>query len=153
MPRVTGIDLSFTGTGIVTWNGKKALDCRLVVTGTKDGTDQDRHRYIADEILLAVLDNKPHRIAIEDYIRRGMKNFNNVVRLAELGGVVKLRLWEAGFQWVTYTPTEVKLFATGKGNASKVDMVFAAKKIISLPDNNVADGLHIARYAWNRHYC
>ena len=43
----------------------------------------------------------------------------------ELGGVIRLGLYEAGISYVDVPPTCLKKFATGKGNASKSEVASA----------------------------
>ena len=43
--------------------------------------------------------------------------------LGELGGVVRLALYEAGVSYIDVPPTSRAKFATGKGNASKNEVV------------------------------
>lgn len=52
-------------------------------------------------------------------------------------------------QYVPVTTSEVKRFATGKGNADKVQMIEAAFSVLGrVPlDDNEADAVHIARWA------
>ena len=45
--------------------------------------------------------------------------------IGELGGVIRLLLWESGIPYVLIPPTCRAKFATGKGNASKNEVVSA----------------------------
>lgn len=45
--------------------------------------------------------------------------------LGELGGVVRLHLWDSGIPYVDVPPTSRAKFATGKGNAAKSEVVSA----------------------------
>jgi Holliday junction resolvasome RuvABC endonuclease subunit len=49
------------------------------------------------------------------------------VRLGEVGGAVRTRLFELGIPFIEIPPKQVKLWATGNGNASKDMMVEAAQ--------------------------
>lgn len=53
------------------------------------------------------------------------------------------------FQYTKATPTELKKFATGKGNSGKDKMIEAVLPILGRPpiDDNEADAVHIARFA------
>lgn len=50
---------------------------------------------------------------------------------------------------------ELKIFATGKGNAGKPEMVYAAAVVIGHEpaDDNEADAIHLARFAFNALNC
>lgn len=65
-------------------------------------------------------------IAIEGY--SFASNMAYARETAELGGVVRFTLWEAGRVYVDVPPSSLKMFATGKGNADKPSMHLAAIK-------------------------
>ena len=58
-------------------------------------------------------------VVIEDY---SYGSVGRVFNIAENMGLLKYKLWEAKIPFTTIAPTSIKKFATGKGNASKVDM-------------------------------
>jgi hypothetical protein len=61
---------------------------------------------------------------------------NSLCQIAELTGVIKQKLYEDGHYIRIHDPMSVKMFATGKGNASKTDMRKAAKlNEFELPDS------------------
>lgn len=67
----------------------------------------------------------------------------------ELQGVLKLFCEENGIEYRSYMPTEVKKFATGKGNSDKIKMIQAAKEKYGYEGNNdnEADAIHIYHLA------
>ncbi|MFW6219538.1 MAG: hypothetical protein ACOC33_01590 [bacterium] len=52
-----------------------------------------------------------------------------VFDIAETTAIMKVKLYEEGYPLRIYEPTVIKMFATGKGNAGKVEMNEAYKKI------------------------
>ena len=56
---------------------------------------------------------------------------------SELQGILKLYCQDGRIQYRGYSPSEIKKFATGKGNAPKKDVFGAAK--ITFPDQDVLD--------------
>jgi len=69
---------------------------------------------------------------------------------AELQGVLKLWAESINVPYRGYSPSEIKKFATGKGNANKEAMLKAAREKLNLPtvDDNEADArwlLELAR--------
>jgi Holliday junction resolvasome RuvABC endonuclease subunit len=68
----------------------------------------------------------PVAIGYEDYTFGSGKGAG-VIQIAELGGVLRLMLWEAGYKIRTHGPTSVKLAWTGHGNAKKKAMIDRAK--------------------------
>lgn len=70
--------------------------------------------------------------------------------LGELGGMVKLTLFERGFYPVIVPPTTLKKYVTGKGTGvPKSQMMLAIYKKwgADLPDDNAADSYALARIA------
>lgn len=74
---------------------------------------------------------------------------NAVIVQSELHGVLKLFCEENGIEYKAYSASEIKRFATGKGNAKKDAMIDAAKSKygINVIDDNHADALHIYHFA------
>lgn len=70
---------------------------------------------------------------------------NAVIVQSELHGVLKLFCEENKIDYRAYSPSEIKKFATGKGNANKQAMVEAAKSKYNYSgsDDNEADAIHI----------
>lgn len=73
------------------------------------------------------------------------RNQNAVIVQSELHGVVKLFCEENQLEYRAYSPKEIKLAATGKGNASKQAMIDACvSKYNHTPiDDNEADAIHM----------
>lgn len=63
----------------------------------------------------------------------------------EIQGVLKLWCTDQGVDFRAYSPSEIKKHATGKGNASKLQMMTAAERKWKRPieDDNIADALWI----------
>lgn len=83
--------------------------------------------------------------------------------IGELGGVVRYRLWQAGMKFVDIPPTCRAKFATGRGNASKNEVmssisartgiVFSGKGADDICDAWILEeiGLHLlgkSRFSW-----
>ena len=67
-----------------------------------------------------------------------------IISESELIGVVLLLCEELSLQCTAYSPTEIKKFATGKGNAKKIDMIAKAVELGYSPaDDNEADAIHL----------
>jgi Holliday junction resolvasome RuvABC endonuclease subunit len=85
-------------------------------------------------------DNRVDLVVIEGYSfgSKGRAVFN----IGELGGVVRLSLWEEGIPYVDIPPTCLKKFATGRGNSSKDDVLQAGVMRSgwhTFTDNNACD--------------
>jgi Holliday junction resolvasome RuvABC endonuclease subunit len=129
-PRVIGLDLSITATGIADHTG--ATRC---VGGKADRGDQ-RIVDIATEIS-AVCDGAD-LVVIEDLAVHGP---GNGMAAAQVMGAVKATLLRTTTPYALVPPSSLKKYATGKGNATKPDMAVALYKRagLELGDDNQVD--------------
>ena len=74
---------------------------------------------------------------------------NALIVEAELHGVLKLFCEENKIEYRAYSPSEIKKFATGKGNANKQQMIEFAKSKYNYDgnDDNEADAIHLYNLA------
>lgn len=72
-----------------------------------------------------------------------------VITQSELHGVLKIYCEEQGIEYKAFSPSEIKQFATGKGNANKLAMIKSAQQKYNYTgeDDNVADAIHIYHLA------
>jgi len=136
--RIVSFDLSLRATGYCHIDGSTGvLVCRA--------RGPERLAWIRDEVLGLVFEDKPHAVVIEgySYASRGA----SVVDIGELGGVVRVALYEACLPVVEIPPACLKRFAVGKGNASKDDVLQAGviRAGHTFADNNACD----AWWLWN----
>lgn len=136
-PRVIGLDLSLTATGIAPWvDGMPTFTVRTV---TADG-DQRLRRIVVDArteaydhvkgepIELAVIEDLPthaHSAGITGMVH----------------GAVRCALMALGVPYALIPPASLKKYATGRGNATKADMRMALYKRagLDLKDDNQVD--------------
>ncbi len=112
---VLGLDLSLTGTGIVILNRDKLLYSECFKPKNKSGSD--RLIEIRRKVKAILTEYNPQIICLEGYSfgSRGRALF----QIGELGGIIRILLHESGIKWIEITPSQVKKFATGKGNSGK----------------------------------
>lgn len=81
---------------------------------------------------------------MEDYFSG--RQPGSVISLAVLGTMVRLRLMESGYEFMTFAPTQIKKFETGKGIAPKDTMIKSVfkKHGFDTNSNNIADACAIA---------
>lgn len=85
-------------------------------------------------------------IDIVAYERAGGMFKGAIIVESEMIGALKLFCTENNIDLACYSATEIKKFATGKGNAKKEAMIEAAKELGYNPkDDNEADAIHIYR--------
>lgn len=76
--------------------------------------------------------------------------FSRAHALGELGGVIRVDLWERGIRCVEVAPKMLKSWAVGKGNAGKEEMLAAAiRGGYEGHDNNEADAWWLAHLGWH----
>lgn len=83
-------------------------------------------------------------INLVSYERPAGMHKSSIMVASEMVGVLKDLCIELGVELASYSATEIKKFATGKGNCGKPEMIEAAKKLGFNPqDDNEADAIHL----------
>src|SRR3990167_3594133 len=123
MPRIVmGIDPALVklGWAVISKQNDKAKTATWQ-TGTIQSKSDDilRLKEIRDQIVILAESAMPELIVIEGY-SWGSK-FQGPA-LGEIGGVIRLALFEAGFKIIAVAPTTLKKFVTGSGRADKPTM-------------------------------
>lgn len=131
MTTVIGLDPSLTASGIATGY----TDPWVIKSKYKS---MARIADIRDELRTAIGTPTDDIVVIEGYSMGSHNSHSH--ELGELGGVIRMWLYENGVKWVDVPPTTLKLFLTGKGNASKDDMIGAAVRLgCPVSNNNAVD--------------
>lgn len=165
-----GLDLSLTGTGMVVWDGRRVLRWRLLQTeplskegqsqgllpsGVFRGHQEDRIEWQRRRIAAAFRSLAPDLVVIEEYAF-GAKG-RGLTGIHELGGVIRNHLFRKNAVWLSIHNSVIKQYATGKGGASKEEMVAAAREFWDeFPAHfnhknggaDVADGYWLAHWGW-----
>jgi Holliday junction resolvasome RuvABC endonuclease subunit len=92
--------------------------------------------------------NEIHKLEDLDlivYERAAGRHTNSIIHQAKLIGIIEKWCEENSIEYKAYSATEIKKFATGKGNAGKPAMVKAAQDKLGYDgeDDNIADALWI----------
>lgn len=77
---------------------------------------------LRDKLVSFLISQNPSHVACEDY---ALARQAHVHGLGEVGGVVRLLCWDYQIPLRLYDVQALKIFATGKGNAQKAEMVAA----------------------------
>lgn len=111
--RVLGLDLSIAATGIAGAAGTLGTVINIGAAG------DERLTRIRDTVRGHLdFDDRPHLVVIEDVVvRSGASSV-----LGMLHGVVRADLLDRNIPYVTVPPATLKVYATGRGNATKPDM-------------------------------
>jgi len=120
--RTAGIDLSLTSTGLCISKVPRTIRSKL--------RGAERLIEIRDELLKQLTENNVDVVALEGYSYSS--RFSQAHSIGELGGVVKVALWESGIKIVVIPPTNRAKFATGRGNASKDEVVAAVLSMTTI---------------------
>lgn len=140
---IVGLDLSFTNTGVAIIKNNK-ITAHSVKTKKQDN-DIQRCLEITDKIINLI--GMPNLVAIEDTYT-GLNRLT-AKKLISLGAIVRAHLTQKGIPYIDVPPTKLKKHITGKGNASKQDVMDAVNKLtnLNIKDDNQADAIGLALYA------
>lgn len=85
------------------------------------------------------------QIDIMVYERPAGRHANSIIHQSKLIGIMEKFCEENNIEYKAYSATEIKRFATGKGNAGKPAMIQAAKDRFGYDgnDDNEADAIHM----------
>jgi Holliday junction resolvasome RuvABC endonuclease subunit len=125
-PRVLGLDLSITATGVCLPDGTT----RTIKTRDKDG--DRRLQFIVDHIGMALgegLDGIGDGcdLVVMEEAPPGLKG-PAIKAIHMVHGVVRLRLIDFDTPYVVINPTTLKAYATGNNRADKTELAMAAYK-------------------------
>lgn len=144
---IIGIDPSLTSTGICAMRDGIVLSNEAVTskfTGAKRLSDF-KEQLIPKVCYVADIEDINEKVVvfIEGY------SFGSVGRkefIAELGGTIRLMLYEQEIEFVDVPPTVLKKYITGKGVADKVVMAVAVQKQygVSFPTTDQTDAFCLA---------
>jgi Holliday junction resolvasome RuvABC endonuclease subunit len=113
--RLVGLDLSLTSTGV-------SINGSTHVIAVKE-RGPERLSIVSRQIADICLSERIDCALIEGY---SFSSRNSQAHsIGELGGCVRMRLWENQIPFVDIPPTCRAKFATGKGNASKGEVISA----------------------------
>jgi len=92
-------------------------------------------------------------IELVAYERVAGRHANSIIHASKMVAMIETLCEELGVAYMAFSATEIKLFATGKGNAGKPAMIKAAKDRFGYTgnDDNEADAICIYQLA-KTHY-
>lgn len=144
-PSFLAVDLSLTSTGWALSDGTSGV----LVPPSHASRGIDRVRWIRDRVLERSAGATV--VALEGY--SFASKGRAIIDLGELGGSVRCALKDAAIVYVDIPPACRAMFATGKGNAGKPEVLAAAIRRLEYAghDHNVADALWLLRMATMRY--
>jgi crossover junction endodeoxyribonuclease RuvC len=127
-----GIDpgTAFTGYGVIQArnNAVSWVDCGVIVTEPHSPLPA-RLMKIYDGIRLCIEQHKPQRVSIEQAFYA--KNVHTTLLLGHARGVAMLAAQQSGAEIAEYSPREIKKATTGNGNATKEQVEYMIKMLLS----------------------
>jgi Holliday junction resolvasome RuvABC endonuclease subunit len=130
MTRILGLDLSCASTGVALPTGRTITLSPSSTLGVAP-----RIHWIAGSIARIVRVYDPQVAVVEDYAPHSV-GILSTIRLAEVGGAVRMMLYELGLPYLNVRPNTLKRYATGNGNAPKERMILAASVGGASPRNH-----------------
>ena len=112
---IMGLDLSLTSTGY-------SIDGTTGVIAVKT-KEAERLSEIRDDVVNIIKSHDVSGVVIEGYAFSARNS--QAHKIGELGGVIRLAMYELGVPYVEVPPTCRAKFATGRGNSSKTEVISA----------------------------
>ena len=140
---VWGLDLSLTATGSVILASSHSVVETWKPPNLRGPTRLAWFREKVEDVLQRF---QPRLTVLEGY---GFSaQHSRAHSLGELGGVVRLALHGAGAPFLVVTPSSLKKYVTGKGNAPKAIMIREVYRrwAVELDDDNQADAYSLAQF-------
>lgn len=154
IPVYLGIDQSYTGFAVTAFHISQAEPVGKHYTWCYASKLKGTPRLLDIQMFLVNLDEELTRkgFGIEDVAMEGYAFGSQMAHmLGELGGMVKMTLFGFfGEEPFIVTPTQLKKYATGRGNkVSKAEILLAVYKHwnVEYRDDNMADSYVLARIA------
>lgn len=116
--KILGIDPSLTSTGLCALEDGEVVWTHTIKTYDLRGTA--RLRYIQGRIRWALYLQQPDLVVMEDYAM-GIKG-GRVFSIGEMGGAIKMQITILEIDAYLVSPSSMKKFVTGKGNATKTQI-------------------------------
>lgn len=143
-----GLDLSMVATGVARVWG----DTRTITPKAPSKEPARRLQEIVYRLDVWLSNDKPDVVVIEGYSPGGPGGPWTMIRLGELGGAIRVRLFEHDIPFVEVPPSSLKHFATGDGRAKKPEMVAAAQaRGAEVANDNEADAWWLRMVALRRY--
>lgn len=137
--KVMGIDASLSNTGICVRTDEGALFLRLLTPGDLRGSY--RLSWLRRKLQALLEQHSPDLVVLEEYAVNRKMGANNVLGLAEWGGIIRMLVWEMSIDLLLVRPSSMKMVIAGKGNAKKPQVAAAIHRDFGtlIGQNDVAD--------------
>lgn len=148
--KILGIDPGsiVCGYGIISTESKSltVLEYGVVKVSLKNNSLEYRIKEIYERLTQVINRNSPDAAAFETIFFS--KNVKSLIKLSHARASAILAVVMSGIPIFEYSPREVKQSVTGRGNASKEQVQFMVKKLLSIKETpnlfDVTDALGVA---------
>lgn len=145
---IIGIDPSLSSTGICTMDENGNILSTLAINSDFTGAKRlhDIKRQIIPEVLYSKSEEEEKVIAFIEGYSFGSKNGGEA--LGELGGTIRLMLYEQGIEFIDVPPTTLKKYVLGIGKGDKVAMAIGVIKTwgVDFPTTDQTDAFALAMF-------
>jgi crossover junction endodeoxyribonuclease RuvC len=142
--KVIGLDISTcTGLSVV---GMGKLVHHVEAISFKKLTGCPRIHAIAGRIISCISEHDPEFVVIEDY---AVSRFGgSAIVSISIGSVIRFLMWQNEIPYLEVSPTALKKFVTGKGNAKKDQMILEVYKRYGFTSatNDIADAVGLGMF-------
>jgi len=140
-----GLDLSLTATGVVIINQSGVVVHKQVIKTKVRGMER---LFVIRNIIADIYKRFAINFTCVEGYSMGSRN-GKAFDIGELGGTIKLFLWSRKHDYYPIPPTQVKKYATGKGNGDKNKVMLAVFKEWQFEgtDDNEVDAFVLANIA------
>lgn len=150
MTFVIGIDQSVRHTGVCVLDASGSL-CLLELIEPPKTLDGSKHLVYIRDSLKQILSKFNVTVAVmEGY---SFNSMNKKFMLGEVGATIKLCIYDTTASLYDAAPTQLKKFVTGRGDASKEDVMthLHSQYGVVITDDNLADAYGLAQIALQIH--
>lgn len=145
--KIVGVDQSLRNTGLATIERGVFISTGRVSTEKMNVKGHSRIDVIIDEIMRTVGDTPSASVRVGIEGPAMSAKGSAVVQIFGLYGILCRELYLAGLRYYVVTPQSVKQYATGKGNASKDEVLAAMIRRhpeVDFFSNDIADAMAVA---------
>lgn len=137
--------MSLTSTGVSILGQTQTIAVKTI--------EERRLQQIRDAVISLVRDHSIRVCILEDYAFSA--RHSQAHKIGELGGVIRLALFEANIPFIEVSPTARAKFATGRGNAAKTEVVSSISARTGIVwsgkgADDMADAWVLEEMAWTR---
>jgi len=149
-----GLDLSYTGTGIVLLDDEGLIFTSKLISSSKDEGWEKRILSIFNEVIQIVIDSKIQMINIE-----GLAFGKRVGKILEIGGLhyyFRARFTALKIPYIVTPPSQLKKYVIGsqprgKGSKKELMLLHTFKRwSITFNDNNLCDAFGLAMMIYEK---